>query len=143
MTLSVASAAWLFEGPGKAYGREIARPVGVRLVGVVGLLRDGRAVLRGDVADRVVERLYLGPGTDHEDRARPHAGADEDVSSVGRAMEEVPLPKRPFFLFDDERALAREDEESFLSALRVVESARLPRPDDMDVDSEVAEPRLP
>ena len=53
------------------------------------LLRDRGAVLRGDLAHGIVERL-VGPAADHQDRARPVAGADEDVAGAGRAVEEVP-----------------------------------------------------
>jgi len=62
-------------------------------------------MLRGDLAHGIEELLGLGAGADHEDRARPIAGANEDVASTGRAVEEVPLSEGPLLLFDDQRAL--------------------------------------
>ena len=57
-------------------------------------------------------------------------------------MHVVPLPQRPLLLLHDEHALAREDEESLLPGLRVVEPVRLARPEHRDVDGDVAEGRV-
>ena len=61
------------ERPRETHGQVVARPVDVRLVGVVGVLRGGRAVLRRYLAHWVVQCLHFGPQTDHENRARPVA----------------------------------------------------------------------
>ena len=47
-------------------------------------------------------------------------------------MHEVPCPQVPFLVFDDERALAKQDEEVLLDRLRVVETRRLSRRHDAD-----------
>src|SRR5262245_40004598 len=136
----------LFAGarrPWDAHGHVLARPVGPRLVRVVGRLRGRRTVLRRDLAHRVVERLYLRADADHEDRARTVTGADGDVARARRAMEVVPLPQRSLLLLDDQRAIAGEHEEPLLDALRVVERVRLARREDANMDAEVGEGELP
>src|SRR5690242_7277417 len=75
-------------------------------------------------------------------RSRAVAGADEDVLGPRRAVDEVPLLQGAFLAFDQNQALAAEDEEVLLRVLRVVHAVRLPRVEDLDVDPEVAEPGL-
>jgi hypothetical protein len=54
-------------------------------------------------------------------------------------VEEVPLPEEPRLTFDEESALAGEDEEGLLLVLGVVEAVRLARRQDMEPDSELLE----
>ena len=48
---------------------------------------------RGHLADRVLDAIVGVARADHEDRARPVAGADEHVPRAGRAVHEVPLAR--------------------------------------------------
>jgi hypothetical protein len=65
------------------------------------------------------------------------------MAGVGRAVEVLPPSQRPLLFFDDQRAMARQHEKPFLHALRVVERVRVARPEDADVDADVAERMLP
>src|SRR4051812_9917734 len=98
---------WLASSPGQAV--PVRRPADprrleadVRLVRVGGLLRRARAVLRGELRDRVHDLPLLGPPTDHEDHARRVADADEDVLRPGRAVEEVPRAQDPLLSLDQQ-----------------------------------------
>src|SRR4051794_22620585 len=70
-----------------------------------------------------------GPGAGLEDHARVAPGADEPVLGVRRAVHEVPGLQPPLLAFDEEDALAGEDEEVLLVGLAMVTAARLPGPD--------------
>jgi len=65
------------------------------------------------------------------------------VARLGRAVEVVPSPKGTLLLLDEQRALAREHEEPFLHAFRVVERIRIARREDADSYADVAERVLP
>ena len=67
---------------------------------------------------------------------------DEDVTSAGRTVDEVPGAQVPFLLLDDEEALAGEHEEVLLLRLGVVEAARLPRLEDVEAEAELREEDL-
>jgi hypothetical protein len=88
-----------------------------------------------------MQRLDLGARADMRITHGP-SPAPTMMCWVSGAVEVIPLPQRPFFVFDNQRALARENEEPFLSAVGVVEGVRLAMGDDADVDAEVAEPHL-
>ena len=67
-----------------------------------------------------------------EDDAWPGFRRDERMPGHRRAVHEVPGPQVPFLVFDDERALAHQDEEVLLDRLCVVESHWLSRRHDAD-----------
>jgi hypothetical protein len=96
-------------------------------------------VARRDLARWIEEMLDLGTRSEHENRARLVAGADEHVPRLGGAVEVVPLPQRPFLLLDDQRALAGKHEEAFLDALGVVQRIGLARRKDADADADILE----
>src|SRR5881275_862952 len=117
----------LWSDPGKAV--PVRRPPDprrlvpyVRLVGIRRLLLRARAVARRQLGDRIDHLPIFRPPTDHEDHARPVAGAHEDVLGPGRAVEEVPRPQEPLLPFDEQPALARQNEEILLLRLSVVEA---------------------
>ena len=56
-----------------------------------------------------------------EDHARPCRPSRRSVCGHRRAMHEVPRPQVPFLVFDDEHALAHQDQEVLLHRLGVVE----------------------
>ncbi len=85
----------------------------------------------------IVDVVLLGSSADHEDRAWPVTGADEDVSCAGGAVEEVPLLERALLLLDDQGALAAQHQKGLLGALLVVVAVRLARLDDVDVGAEL------
>src|SRR5881398_2267739 len=139
---------WLASSPGQAV------PVGrspdprrleadVRLVRVGRLLRRARAVLRGELGHRIDDLPLLRPPTDHEDHARPVAGADEDVLGPGRAVEEVPRAQDAFLPLDQQAALARENEEVLLLRLAVVEAVRLAGLEHVQPDAELRKGGVP
>ncbi len=64
--------------------------------------------LRDGVEDRAAGTTCAG----HEDDAGAVARADDDVLGPGRAVEEVPRPQAPLLPFNEQQALAGEDEES-------------------------------
>src|SRR4029450_1325423 len=68
---------------------------------------------------------------------------NDHVVRAASAVEEVLCPQRPLLPFDEQQALAGEDEEALLGALAVVEADRLPGPEDADVDPQLAEGALP
>src|SRR5207342_2805462 len=132
--------------PGGAHGSRPLGPVAVGHRRLGRVLRTGGAVARGLLVARVVQLLALVAHADHQDRARPVAGADDDVVGPGRAVEEVPGLEVPFLILDDQQALAREHEEVLLHALGVVAAVRLARLEDVDADPVLLErcvPRLP
>src|SRR3954470_1482091 len=138
----------LGSGPGQAVPvRRSADPrrleADVRLVRVRRLLRRARAVLRGELRDRVHDLPLLGPPTDHEDHARPIAGADEDVLGPGRAVEEVPGAQDPFLALDEQAALAGKNEEILLLRLAVVEAVRLAGLEHVQPDAELRKGGVP
>ena len=121
------------------HGLELA-PARVGLPRVGRLLLDARAVAPRQLADWVAHRVVALSASDHEDRAGPVAGADEDVLGPGGAVDEVPGPQAPFLTLDEEQALAREHEEVLLDVLAVVHAVRLAGSEDVDVDPELREP---
>src|SRR5438552_1066035 len=80
---------------------------------------DSRAVLLRGFVHRV-EDAALGACPDREHQGRPVPCAHDCVLDPGRAVEEVPLPQRPFLPHDDQQAFAVEDEEGLLSRLAVI-----------------------
>ena len=87
-----------------------------------------------------VEQLLVGTARpDHQDRARPVTGTDEDVIDVRRHVHEVPGLQRTLLAVDEQRALAGQHEEVLLEVLPVVEAVRLARLEHADVDSELLE----
>lgn len=98
-----------------------------------GLVRRVRTPLGG--ALHAVHHLHLlVAGADGEDRASV-TGADDDVLRAGRAVDEVPLPQRPFLTLDDEQCLAGEHDEVLLILLPVVHGHRLAWPEYVQPDS--------
>ena len=81
-------------------------PPHVRLFRVGRLLVRARAVARCELRHRVAHMPVLGPGAGHQDRARPVAGADEDVLRSRRAVDEVPGTQPPLLTLDEQQALA-------------------------------------
>src|SRR4051794_8222468 len=139
---------WLASGPGQAVPvRRSPDPrrleADVRLVRIRRLLRRARAVLRRELGHRVDDLPVLRPPTDHEDHARPVAGADEDVLGPGRAVEEIPRAQDAFLPLDQQAALARENEEVLLLGLAVVEAVGLAGLKDMQPDPELRKRRMP
>src|SRR3954469_4499828 len=124
-----------FERPGRAHALR-RRAVGVGDVGVVGLLLDGMAVLRGRGLDGVEDRRAGRARAVHEDRAGPVAGADGDVARAGRRVQVVPLLHPPLLALDDRDALARQDEEALEVVLLVVVARRVAGPEDVHADPE-------
>jgi hypothetical protein len=55
-------------------------------------------------------------------------------------VHEVPRPERPLLAFDEQQALAGEDEEPLLVGLRVVEPARLSRLEHLEREADLGEP---
>src|SRR6185295_14397487 len=127
-------------GPARRRPGPPAREAAVGLVLARRLGLDARAVPERGLGARVDDAGVLGPAVaraGHEDRARPVAGADEDVLGLGRAVHEVPRAQRALVALDDEQAFAREDEEVLLVALAVVDPARLPRLQDRQRHADV------
>src|SRR4051794_17602384 len=91
---------------------------------------------RRDLVDRVMRPVDLARA-DHQHRARPVAGADEDVLGARRAVDEVPLPQRVLNPVEDDQARAVQDEEVLLVGLGVVLAVRLAGLHDDDVDARV------
>src|SRR5262249_55169442 len=58
-----------------------------------------------------------------------------------RAMQKVPLAKRPLLSVEDDDALSLQHQEVLLYGLGVVAAVRLPRPHDLDVHTDVRPPR--
>src|SRR4051812_4267427 len=139
---------WLASGPGQAVPvRRSPDPrrleADVRLVRIRRLLRGARAVLRRELGHRVDDVPVLGPPTDHEEHARPVAGADEDVLGPGRAVEEVPRPQDALLPLDQQAALARKNEEVLLLRLAVVEAVRLAGLEHVQPDTELRKGGVP
>ena len=97
---------------------------------------------RRELRDGVEELLVRRPRADHQDRARPIAGPDEDVLRAGRAVDEVPLAHGPLLALDEQLALSEQHEEPLLLRLGVVEAVRLARHEHADVDPDLLEPRV-
>ena len=104
-------------------------------------LADTGLVAQRHVGDRVADPLPGVAGTDRQEHARAVTAAHEDVLRVGREVHEVPGLDRPLLTFDQQQALAAQDEEVLLPVLRVVVAVRLPRPQHLDVDAVVLEVR--
>ncbi len=68
--------------------------------------------------------------------------ADDHVVRTGGAVDEIPLPQRPFLAFDDQERLACEHEEILLIGLPVVHGHRLAGPETGQVDPKLREVRL-
>src|SRR4029453_6839062 len=83
------------DGPSGADAPEVARPLSVGLARGVFLFPRGRAGLLRQLGDGVVQRLVRPAGADHQDRARPVAGADADVARPGGEGEEAPGLEAP------------------------------------------------
>src|SRR2546423_9806391 len=79
---------------------------------------------------------------DRKHKTGSSACADDRVVRTWRAVDEVPLPDRPLFSFDDEKPFTREHEEAFLIGFPVVHRHRLARLEKREVDPELPEPRL-
>src|SRR5215208_8917 len=110
---------------------------------VVRLLLGRGPVAAGDLADRIKEFLPGVSGADHEDRARPTAGPDEDVGRTRRRIEEVTLPQWPLLLLHDRDALTAQDQKGLLIRLRVIQGVGLPWIQHADVDPELGKLGLP
>ena len=54
-------------------------------------------------------------------------------------MDEVPRPEKALLAFDEQEAVAGEDEEVLLGVLAVVHAVRLTRPEDPDAEAEFLE----
>src|SRR5206468_12680887 len=93
--------------------------------------------------DGVDNLPLLRPPSDHEDRAWPVTGADEDVLGPGRAVEEVPRPQEPLLSLDEQATLAGQDEEILLLRLAVVEAVRLPRLEHVQPDADLRKRDVP
>src|SRR5262249_6488306 len=125
-----------------------ARPVPAareRRVRGVRLLRLRRLALAADLV-RERQRLHgvdepLAPAApaDRENDGRPGPGTDDDVVRAAGAVDEIPGPQRALLAFDEQQALAGEDQKAFLRALAMVEPERLAGLEDVDVDPELAE----
>jgi hypothetical protein len=87
-------------------------------------------------------RGVLAPRADHQHGAGTVAGADEHVLGAGRAVQEVPLPKRPLLAVEDDDALTVEHEEVLLHRLRVVAAVGLPRLHHLDVHAQIGPGRV-
>ena len=74
--------------------------------------------------DRVEDAPPAAPRANHEDHARVIPGADEGVRGSRRTMNEVPRPEWAALPFDEQHALACE-EQTLLTRLGVVEAAWL------------------
>ena len=61
----------------------------------------------------------------------------------GRAVEEVPRPQEPLLPFDEQPALARQNEEILLLRLSVVEAVRLAPLEHVQPDAELRERHVP
>jgi hypothetical protein len=57
-----------------------------------------------------------------EEDTRPRVGCHDRVGGHRRAVDEVPSPQAPFLVFDDQDALAHQDQEVLLHRLRVVQT---------------------
>ena len=79
---------------------------------------------------------------DREERARAVARTDEDVLGPRRRVDEVPGLQRPLLAFDDQQALALQDEEVLLLVLAVVVARGLARLEHADVEADVGEAAL-
>ena len=76
---------------------------------------------------------------DRDDHAPTVAGADDDVLGVRRAVEVVPLSKRPLGALDDQQGLAGHDQEALLVGLPVIHADRLARRKHEQIDPELRE----
>src|SRR5262249_53446728 len=123
--------------PGRRATELPVRKGGVRLARRRRVLLDTGAVPKRDLVARIEDRAAAGPRADHQDHARFVARADERVRRVRRAVEEVPRAQAPFLSFDDQEALAPQDEEILLIRLTVVERARLARLGDLQLEGEL------
>src|SRR5215831_3922609 len=123
--------------PGRRATELPVRKGGVRLARRRRVLLDTGAVPKRDLVARIEDRAAAGPRADHQDHARFVARADERVRRVRRAVEEVPRAQAPFLSFDDQEALAPQDEEILLIRLTVVERARLARLEDVQLEAEL------
>ena len=92
--------------------------------------------------DGIDDASALPPRSHSHHDARTVAGADEDVLRPGRAVHEVPRFQRSLLAFDDQQALAGEDEEVLLRVLAVVHAVRLPWAEDADADPDLVEADL-
>ncbi len=72
----------------------------------------------------------------------PSPAPDEDVLGPGRAVHEVPGLQQALLAFDDQQALAGEDEEVLLRVLAVVHAVRAPWAQDPDADPDLVEANL-
>src|SRR6185437_8139281 len=121
-------------------GRRLRR-TDVGLLAAGGRLADAGVVAQRHVGNGVADRLPGVAGTDREEHARAITAADEDVLRAGREVHEVPGLDRPLLTFDQQQALAAQDQEVLLPVLGVVVAVRLPRPQNLDVDAVVLEVR--
>ena len=80
-------------------------------------------------------------GAEHQDGARPVTSPDEHVVRSGRAVHEVPCPQPPLLALEDRHAFAGQDQEVLLLRVRVVQRARLARPEDVQVHANLREGR--
>jgi hypothetical protein len=67
-----------------------------------------------ELRERVADVPLARPRADHEEHAGLLAGADEDVLGPGGSVDEVPLRQPALLAFDEQDALAGEDEEALL-----------------------------
>ena len=70
---------------------------------------------------------------DGEHERRLTTGADDDVLGPGRAVDEVPRPQGTLLTFDDQQALAAQDEEYLFACFAVVHRHRLSRRQHVEV----------
>ena len=118
---------------------------GVRLFGIRRLLLDAGVVAKHRLVDGVPApafSLLVLAGSNGNHDAWPIPGAHDDVVHPDGAVDEVPLPQRPFLSLRDQQRLALHDEEVLLVGLPVIHRHRITRAEDEQIDADLR-PILP
>ena len=77
------------------------------------------------------------PRTDGDHDARPVPGTHDHVVHPDRAVDEVPLPQRPFLSLRDQQRLPVHDEEVLLIGLPVIHRHRITRAEHEEIDADL------